>query len=156
MKEHRFCLSDSGAVPQVTSLSFWQTGRYTRQMLLGKRGLVDSAKNRSSRQHKQAFTLCDPPPPPHTHTHTHTGEVRLCFPRRSRLPTASMRRSLVLFFAADLGPDAYATVVLSGRAAGVRNNGTVGVRLGKVRWVQFPSLQKRNNEVHGPWFPWGV
>lgn len=38
-----------------------------------------------------------------------------------------MRHSLVLFFAVDPGPDAYAIVVLSSQAAGVRNNSTVGV-----------------------------
>lgn len=44
-----------------------------------------------------------------------------------------LRHSLVLFFAVALGPDAYAIVVLSGPAAGVRNNGTVGVWVRKVR-----------------------
>lgn len=43
----------------------------------------------------------------------------------------------------DPGPDANAIVVLSGQAAGVRNNGTVGVWVRKVRWVHFLSLSKR-------------
>lgn len=32
-----------------------------------------------------------------------------------------------LFFIVDLSPDAYATVIMSGQAAGLRDNGTVGV-----------------------------
>lgn len=37
---------------------------------------------------------------------------------------------LVLFLSMNPGPDAYA---MSGQAAGVRNNGPVGVRVRKVR-----------------------
>lgn len=57
----------------------------------------------------------------------------------------------------DPGPDAYAIVVLSGQAAGVRNNGTVGVGVKKSAMSALSfSLQKRNNEVHGPCSPWEV
>lgn len=31
------------------------------------------------------------------------------------------------FFTVDLSPDAYATIIMSGHAAGLRDNGTVGV-----------------------------
>lgn len=47
---------------------------------------------------------------------------------------------LVLFLSMNPGPDAYA---MSGQAAGVRNNGPVGVRVRKVRSVHFLSLSKR-------------